>query len=131
MDTRIARLMGLSHTGLPFGRHSIMNGAAVRISDGYDPEQAERLAAAINRMGWLQHRARARARALADRHFPGQHGHIPLWQWQQATPPGPLTSLAALLDVLGDGLPAHLREAAAEIAATLAEDEPEDEPEDC
>ncbi len=125
MNTRIAGLMGLSGTGLPLGRHSVMNGAAIRLADGHDPKQAERLAAAVNRSGSLQQHGRARARSLADRHFPDQHGHIPLWQWQQATPPGPRTSLTALIELLGDGLPAHLHEAAAKLAEGGDAEQPE------
>lgn len=122
MDARIARLLGLERTGLPLGRHSIMNGAAIRLADGYDPKQADRLVAAIRRMGWLQDHGRTKARALADLHFPNQHGHIPLWRWQQATPPGQQTSLTALLELLGDGLPSDVRNA----AAALVEDHPEE-----
>jgi hypothetical protein len=116
MDARIAGLIGMSRTGLPLGRHSIMNGVAVRITDGYDAEQAERLASAINLAGRLSERGWAKARALADLHFPDQHGLNPLCCWQRATPPGPQTSRTALLELLGDSLPAHLREEAANLA---------------
>lgn len=116
MDTRIAGLMGLSRTGLPLGRHSIMNGAAVRLTDTYDPDLAERLVTELRRMGRLQDHGRARARALADQHFAGRRDRVPVWQWQQAIPPGPRTSLTALLDLLGTALPAHLSQAATRLA---------------
>lgn len=122
MDARIAGLFGLDRTGLPLGRHSIMNGAAIRVTDAYDPAQGKRLAAALNQMGWIQDQGRARARAIADQHFPDRHGAVPLWEWQQALPPGPATSLTALMDLLGPALPTDIRDA----ATALAVDEPEE-----
>jgi hypothetical protein len=116
MNTRVARVLGLSHTGLPLGRHSIMNGTAIRVTDAHDPAQAERLVAALHRMGSIQEQGRARARALADRHFGDRRDRIPLFHWQEATPPGPQTSLAALLDLLGDDPPDRFREAIARLA---------------
>lgn len=104
-DTRLAGLIGLRRTGLPLGRHSIMNGAAVALDRGELDAQAQHLSAALHDMTDLRDRAETRARALADEHFPGQRGTVRLATWQGAIPPGPPTSTSALIDLLRDARP--------------------------
>lgn len=48
---------------------------------------------------------------------------MPVWQWQQATPPGPRSSLKALLDLLGDGLPPDIRHRAATLPDEIEAEE--------
>lgn len=97
---------------LPLGRHSLLNGVALRVAQA-SSEEADAFAVAFEglSLGWdtLFEWGDAEARRLADA-LVGADSDVPLRVWQTTCPPSLTASIDAYERILGTPLPDTLRQ---------------------